>query len=318
MGRVHRGTPWQTAFLKATAIDTNLWAIWTGHTNIWTQWTSDTNMWHEWASWNSTNNPHLPWPGESNVVDASFSHPIRDRQLLDLFTAGLNDNAMRGRLSINQTNLAAWSAVLSGVIAITNTSTTGDLGGTPPVLNYEPVILQPAGTYTANQMPPLAQIVTNINSTRANPTNFPDRLFRQVGDVLAAPLLTERSLYLSLTNLNMPTTAGGISDPVMERIPEQILGLLGLDHAPRFVIYSYGQTLKPAERSVVLTSGPFFGLCTNYQITAEVATRAVLRAEPHVVSGVEVNRNTSPWTTNYFSRTNYSVVTEQFNVLPPD
>jgi len=44
--------------------------------------------------------------------------------------------------------------------------------------------------------------------------------------------------------------------------------------------------------------GPFFGLCTNYQITAEVVTRAVVR-----VDGAPSKPRT---------------VIESFNVLPPD
>ena len=69
-----------------------------------------------------------------------------------------------------------------------------------------------------------------------------------------------------------------LNDAACERLPQQILGLLKCDHTPRFVVYSFGQTLKPAERSIV-TSGPFVGLCTNYQIMAEAATRAVIRVE---------------------------------------
>ena len=45
------------------------------------------------------------------VYDAFFTHPTNDWHILDLFTAALSDNATRGQLSINQTNLAAWSAV---------------------------------------------------------------------------------------------------------------------------------------------------------------------------------------------------------------
>ena len=48
---------------------------------------------------------------------------------------------------------------------------------------------------------------------------------------------------------------------------------------PRYVIFAYGQSLKPADHSI-LTSGPFLGMCTNYQITGEVATRTVVRFEP--------------------------------------
>jgi len=88
-----------------------------------------------------------------------------------------------------------------------------------------------------------------------------------------------------------------LNDAAIERIPQQILGLLRLDQTPRFVIYSYGQALKPAEHSIV-TSGPYFGLCTNYQVTAEVATRAVVRIEG--------------------APTNPRVVIENYNVLPPE
>jgi hypothetical protein len=69
-----------------------------------------------------------------------------------------------------------------------------------------------------------------------------------------------------------------LNDEVCERLPQQILGLLKCDHTPRFVVYAFGQTLKPAPRGMV-ASGPFAGLCTNYQIMAESATRAVIRIE---------------------------------------
>jgi arginine/lysine/ornithine decarboxylase len=68
--------------------------------------------------------------------------------------------------------------------------------------------------------------------------------------------------------------------------------------SPRYVIYCYGQALKPAPNSLV-TGGTYFGMCTNYQVVAESAARAVVRVDgagtptPHVV-------------------------VESFNPLPPD
>jgi hypothetical protein len=50
---------------------------------------------------------------------------------------------------------------------------------------------------------------------------------------------------------------------------------------PRFVIYSFGQALKP--KSVIL-SGPYSQLCTNYQVTGEFSTRAVARVEGTMAS----------------------------------
>ena len=102
------------------------------------------------------------------------------------------------------------------------------------------------------------------------------------------------SPYLLSTN-----SAQVLNDAVVERIPQQILGLLhGGEQPPRYVIYSYGQALNPAPNSFVMTGGPYFGMCTNYTITAEVATRAVVHIE---------GAPNQPRT-----------VVESYNVLPPD
>ena len=69
----------------------------------------------------------------------------------------------------------------------------------------------------------------------------------------------------------------GITDDAYERIPQQILSLLKSDE-PKLVVYAYGQSLRPAANSIV-TSDPHFNLCTNYQITGEVATKTVVHLE---------------------------------------
>jgi hypothetical protein len=272
LGRVHRGTPWQTVYLKSTVVDT---------TNTWMNWSGDITNY---------------WPG-TTVLDASFSHPVNDRQLFNIFTTAINDNATHGQLSVNQTNLAAWSAVLSGVIVLTNNPATLAIGWTN---------IQPAGVYNSSlplpnsglpppyQTNPLVMIWQGINNARANVTSngmvFTNQVFAQVGDILATPQLTDQSPFINTKN---PT-----NDEVYERIPQQIMSLLTFSQSPRFVVYSYGQTLHPAVHSLV-NGGAYAGLCTNYQITAETATRAVVR-----VDGVQTN--------------NPHIVIEQFNVLPPD
>jgi hypothetical protein len=210
------------------------------------------------------------------IPDTIFTSPTNDWHILDLFTTAVNDNAGRGRLSVNQTNLAAWSAVLSGVSVLPNVSATNP-----------PTFIQPAGVD-----PRLLTLVNGINNVR---TNFPNHAFSRLGEILAAPELSVASPYLLSTN-----AAQVVNDEVVERIPQQILGLLhGPEQPPRFVVYSYGQALKPAgPRSFFTGSGGYFGLCTNYQITAEVATRAVVR-----VDGAPSKPRT---------------IIETFNVLPPD
>lgn len=252
LGRVHRGSPWQTVYLKS----------------------SDVAKPADWQN----------WTGNERVADAQRNRPVRDRMLFDLFTTAFNDNAARGQLPVNQTNLAAWSAVLSGVVALSNSS----FFATQPSVVFRPI--EPAGVSGTNG--PLARIVDGIVRIHSDTNLFPSGTFRQTGDILAVPELTERSPFINKDRY----FTNGLNDAVYEWLPQQIMSLLRLGE-PRFVVYAYGQTLRPAPRSIV-TSGNLSGLCTNYQITAEVATRAVMRVEG--------------------APTNSHVVVENYNILPPD
>lgn len=277
LGRVHRGTPWQTVFLKSTNILQSA-----GNQSLfnWAKWTGNGVVIANPALTNMVSTTLVGTNANTIVSDAIFTAPTNDWRILDLFTTALNDNAGRGQLSVNQTNLAAWSAVLSGVSVLPNIDATNT-----------PLFIQPAGVYNQAAPPPLVTIVNGINNAR---TNFANKSFSRLGDILATPELTIASPYLSATN------NAKINDAVVERLPQQILGLLhGGEQPPRFVIYAYGQALKPAgPRSFYMGSGPYFGLCTNYQVTAEVATRAVVRVD---------GAPTKPRT-----------VIESYNVLPPD
>src|SRR6185295_11045704 len=123
LGRVHRGTPWQTVYLKSQVQKLQ----------------GDTDGWISWAG-------------------RADTHPTNDWNLLSLFTTAPNDAASRGLLSVNQTNIAAWSAVLSGVPVFTNAANA-----------LLPLFIEPA-------TPQIFQIVSNINATRLQMPNqvFPD------------------------------------------------------------------------------------------------------------------------------------------------
>jgi hypothetical protein len=290
----------------------------------------------------NTNSQFAGAPGQRNkyaVVDAYFTQPAMDRYILDLFTTAFNGNAARGQMSINQTNLAAWSAILGGVIAVSNSVSSKDFAKNPFLqAQTVPVEVRPAGIYnpfSSNQWPAIVRLVTAINAIRATNVINPDTnfwaqnvnnyfqlgypylrtrpVFSRLGEILEVPELTVTSPFLGeVTNNPVAQDMAmqrGINDAVYERIPQQILGLLKDDPVPRFTIYSWGQTLKPADRSV-LTGGPFFGMCTNYQITAEVATRAVVRVE-----GLPMHPQ--PLTDPQQFK-NVRLVIESYNVLPPD
>jgi hypothetical protein len=295
LGRMHRGTPWQTVYLKSPglAIQFNNWQKWCGNGQIVTNWGQL-----------ATNLVPLYVPGTyiGLASDAYFAQPTNDWRLLDLFTTAVNDSATLGQLSINQTNLAAWSAALSGVPALTNSL---DAGGNPILA---PQVIEPAGVYDPSDpatWPPLVRIVNGINNARA--ANSPRHVFSRLSEILAVPELTVASPFLN-TSGPLSRDNNGLNDAAYERLPQQIAGLLKVDSVPRFVIYAIGQTLKPESSRAIVKSGPLAGLCTNYQIVAEAATRTVVRFE-----GVPRNRGNNPP-----AITTLHPVIESFNVLPPN
>ncbi len=275
LGRVHRGTPWQTVFLKST--------------NILAAGAIGQKTWREWT-------------GNSDAIDALRTAPVEDRKLLEVFTAAINDSATRGQLSINQPGLAAWSAVFSGLVTLQGDPSASLL---QPPTNLTWSVIEPAGA-KAGTNSPLWRLVTAINEVRERDYGG---AFKYLGDILSVPQLTEYSPFLAATNVNVDSLrAYGLPDTVYEWLPQQTLGLLTVESAPRYLVFSYGQALKPADKSIVV-NGPsqYFGLCTNYQITAEVATRALVR----LVKKVD-DPNANP------PKYHWETVTESFNVLPPD
>ena len=311
LGRVHRGSPWQSVFLKSTNIFGLVPQVNGAPAGA--------------ATWQV-------WTGNPNAIDAYNASPMQDRLLFDLFTTTLSDEAGRGQLSVNVgaedpnnplAGLASWSALLSGAVALaTNVpdsklSLFGFKQFQNPAPSTLPVVISPAGLAGTNiNLSPLEQIVQGINGTRTN-WNTPNidgltnvnidglhGVFEHVGDVLRAPQLSDASPFLSGDPVQQQN---GISDEMYEWLPQQVMSLLTVSGTPqsppRYVVYCYGQTLKPAPNGIV-NGGTFFGLCTNYQVTAETASRVVIHVEN---TPTPANPTATP-----------HVVIEQFNPLPPD
>ncbi len=247
LGRVHRGTPWQTIYMKAGAMP-------------------DAAPGFEWRRWSYS----------------AATHPTNDWRLPDMFTVTTDVPSVTGLLSVNQTNYAAWAAALGNVLVLSNTIDFNDylnvtnVAGTTPT--YTNLMIDP----TSSQFKTIVDGINLTRSTRlANLGNgmLTTNAFVRMGDILSVPQLsvgdtpTDASPYLSLFDSNM---LYGVHDVALERIPQQVLSLLKADDMPRVVIYAWGQSLKP--NSVVL-SGEYRGMVTNYTVVSEHATRTVLRIE---------------------------------------
>jgi hypothetical protein len=311
LGRVHRGTPWQTVFLKAT----NILNLTQSGTSV------PVNGLDTWEL----------WTGNFNSNTVTYTAPAQDRLLFDLFTTAFNDNATRGTLSVNvgATNgpsLAAWSALFSGVEVLSNSASYASTKNRQllwprPVLSVTAMPVPPAGA--AGSASSLGTLVANINYTRANFTNADGLvgMFEHEGDILAVPALTEQSPFLNRTSGIQLTNA---NDEEYEWLPQQTMSLLRCSDSPRYVIYCYGQALKPAPNGIYTGSGQFFGMVTNYQVVSEIATRAVVRFGSTLTNFITTNTfltATNGWVTNWVSVpvvTNNNAVIESFNILPPD
>jgi hypothetical protein len=284
LGRVHRGTPWQTIYFKSDQVDNTFWQNWTGD-----------NL------------------KQSGIDDSDATRPTNDWEMLDLFTTAVNDNASRGTLSINQTNLAAWAAIFDGVIALSNAP-----GG------YVPVVIGP--DFLTGAFPAITNLVAGINGKR---NDYSHNVFTRLGDILATRELSVASPFLD-TN----STVNPPNDAAYEWLPKQILSLLRVG-SPRYVIYAYSQSLKPANNGYFTGGGGissiYTGTVTNYQVTGEVVTRTVVRIEP---TDLKVFRSDDPFTAlnptrnpvmpdvgfgnRHPPKPNPRAVVESFTILPPE
>ena len=136
LGQVHRGTPWQTIYLKAPDI--------LRQTNSFNGVNIGTNTW-------------AVWTGNGNFMEAQRTAPVNDWHLASLLTGLLNTNTSPALFSVNNSDPNAWAEQFDGLTAVTNLSP-----GTSILLS--------------SNSPAVAGIVAAIQSTRtAEPGQvFPD------------------------------------------------------------------------------------------------------------------------------------------------
>ena len=280
LGRVHRGTPWQTVYFKPDVAPQDTWRL-----------QSADYLWYP--------------PVGNQTFKFVRAHPSNDWAMAEMFTTATDPNSTRGLLSINQTNVAAWSALLSGAVVLANTDddkTVLSRNSNAPI-QLTPLVIQPVAVDT-NVPPALLTLVDGINRFRRT---LPNEAFTTLGQLFQVTELTTFSPWLN-TAANPQSgkfvqRMFGLNDTAYERIPQQILSLLKTGDS-RFVVYAIGQALKPADASILTQDTTINGrliparTCTNYQVTAEVAVRAVIRVE-----GTPQNPRT---------------IVESFNILPPE
>ncbi len=199
LGRVHRGTPWQTIYLKASNILSEVQIV-GNFTNY-----IGTNTWMYWTEDFDPNN-------------AAAMAPARDRHLVNVLAAMLNTNDLRSLLSVNSSNPNAWLVLLDGLTALTNDLPDSgglQIGVVPP--HFSTIVI-------SSNSPQASAVVNAIQSARSGQ---PGQFFNDVGGLLATPQLTEQSPFLNWNDIVQ--SSNGISDEAYEMIPSQLLPLLRAD-----------------------------------------------------------------------------------------
>ena len=188
LGRIHRGTPWQTLYLKSSNILSfvNLSRLQFGLT-----------------TW-------LDWSGDYQPFDATNYAPITDHALLTPLIELLNTNNIRTLISVNDPNPGDWLVTLDGLDVLTNT-TAYPIWGDPSQLTFDDLII-------SSNSPTALALFNAIQVTRHS---MPNGDFITIGDLLNTPQLAEQSPFLDMTDTG--ETQYGISDEAYERIAAQLL-----------------------------------------------------------------------------------------------
>ena len=217
LGQVHRGTPWQTVYLKASDILAELNPVNPNLGNVGT---------YTWAI----------WTGNLNISDAVLTAPINDRQLVGWLVPLMDTNVPEQLLSVNASRLTDWSTLLGGMVVFTNSTQFPQFKQFQPLTN---------GMLTIDPSDPVVgQLVTAINTMRAQFNNADGLVgtFENVGDILSVPQLTEQSRFLNWNNANQQQN--GISDEVYEVIPAQLLPLLRPDSVGKIIQANGGWNIQ--------------------------------------------------------------------------
>lgn len=187
--RVHRGTPWQTVYLKS-AVVSNAFA---------------------WRSWTGNRNPS----------DAERTVPTRDWKIAALIVSLNNTNDPRSLLSINEHDTNAWLATLDGIVALTNSTTDIMLDDIAP--QFDPLTL----ASNSSQASFLVEQIRAARSARPN-QRFEglDELLAVAELTTSSPFLNLGVTDESGRHVQLER---GLSDEAYERIPVQLLSRLRPD-----------------------------------------------------------------------------------------
>ena len=129
LGRVHRGTPWQTLYLKSAGTDLSTWMVWTGNGQLLTDGSGPNGV----------------------TYDAFFTQSTNDWRIASLVVSLVSTNDPRSLASVNQPDGAAWCGLWGGLTVLTNSAPS----------EFDPVII-------SSNSPQTATVAAALDSARSS------------------------------------------------------------------------------------------------------------------------------------------------------
>jgi hypothetical protein len=206
LGRIHRGTPWQTLYLKSSDLGlTNLVATPA-------EFAENPGALARWANWS----------GVASANDAFYTRPVRDWSVVASLMPLLNTNRLHDLLSVNEPDEAPWRAMLEGLTVWTNVTTDSQLiSGLNPAPIFDPLVLN-------SDSDPAATVAAAIAPVRMMQ---PGQVFFHLGQVLA---VGELSLFAPWLNRSSELQLKlGLTDAAYEALPAQLLSRIRSDSIGR-------------------------------------------------------------------------------------
>lgn len=199
VGQVHRGTPWQTIFLKSPNIllqtpsvyqNFVTWQIWTGNSWVW-----------------------ATWPGGNGMVpDAFFTLPTNDWRMVTQLACLFNTNTPYALASANQTSIAGWTSLLDGLTVFTN----------PVWGELDPLVM-------SADSPQAGVIAAGLLAARSSQ---PSQVFLDPSAILATSELSAASPWLNVSNTPTDLAVEMVPAQLLGKLRPDSIGSLGQNGGP--------------------------------------------------------------------------------------
>jgi hypothetical protein len=193
LGQIHRGTPWQSIYLKSSPVNLSAWAAWTGVTDF---------------------------------GQAQLTLPTNDWYVASLLMSILNTNKLQNLLSVNNPDPNAWEILFDGLTALTNTS-PGQFSSIVVSSNSSQAALL-AGAIQFNRLNQPGQIFRDLGDLLSTPQLADQSPFLDLSNISAIDGMSDEA-YEMLPSQLLPLLRSDSIGTTTVNTGQTVIGFTGYD-----------------------------------------------------------------------------------------